>query len=90
MKKQTGLMTMDALIREHLPDLVKPVPSKKTLGRWFRAAGIGYYKANMSCTHGGGVRYFSVPGVERFFRRVATRRSRTAKAPTTRKATPRR
>ena len=63
MKKQTGLITMDALIRERLPDLVKPVPSKKTLSRWFRAAGIGYYKANMRCTHGGGVHYFSDAGV---------------------------
>jgi hypothetical protein len=89
-KQQNALMTLDELIATRLRDLVRPVPSKKTLGRWFRAARIPYYKANPSAPHGGGVRYFSVPGVERFFRRVATRRSRPAKAPTTKEATPRR
>jgi len=71
-------MTMDELIAKRLPELVQPVPSKKTLGRWFRRAQIPTIKANPDAPHGGGRRYFLVWSVEQFFRRRTAAHRRTA------------
>lgn len=89
-KKQNALMTLDELIRTRLPGLVKPMPHRRTVERWFKRAQIPFYKANPSAPHGGGTRYFSVAAAERLFRTRAVAYRRAAKAPATKQTLPRR
>jgi hypothetical protein len=77
-KRPVEFMTMDELIAKRLPELIQPVPSKKTLGRWFRQARIPRIKANPEAPHGGGRRYFLVGAVEKFFFLRAVARPQTA------------
>jgi len=83
-------MTLDELMKTRLPGLVKPVPHRRTVERWFKRAQIPYYKANPSASHGGGTRYFSVAAAEWLFRTRAVAYRRAVRAPTTKEATPRR
>ena len=83
-------MTLDELIETRLPGLVTPMPSRRTIERWFVRLKIPYFKSNPSAKHGGGTRFFSVVAVEKVFRARAVTHRRAAKAPTTKLATPRR
>jgi hypothetical protein len=86
-KQQSALMTLDELIATYLPKLVKPMPSRRTVERWFKAAQVPFFKANPKAPHGGGTRFFSVAAVDRVFRSRAVSFRRRAKAPTAKSAT---
>lgn len=83
-------MTLDELIETRLPGLVTPMPSRRTIERWFARLKIPYYKANPNAPHGGGTRFFSVAAVEKAFRSRAVSFRRASTAPTTKQTTARR
>jgi hypothetical protein len=58
--------TLDQLIETTIPLFISPTPSKATLRIWFRR--IPRIKANPSAKRGGGPCFYSVAGVEKFFR----------------------
>ena len=60
--------TLDALIENVVPLFLTPAPSRETLRNWFEAAGVPKFKANPSAQRGGGPCFYSVAGVEKFFR----------------------
>lgn len=62
------LATLDQLIETVLPNFITPVPSKDTLRRWFDEARIPRFKSNPAVPRGGGTVFYSVAGVEKFFR----------------------
>jgi hypothetical protein len=62
------LATLDQLIETILPNFLSPVPSRDTLRDWFDGAGIPRFKSNPGATRGGGVVFYSVAAVEKFFR----------------------
>jgi hypothetical protein len=69
------LASLDELIQTVIPQFISPVPSRDTLRGWFDAAKVPRLKSNPSAKRGGGTTYYSVAGVEKFFRsRVLTGR----------------
>jgi hypothetical protein len=62
------LATLTELRTNILPAFVAPVPSPDTLRTWFDEAKIPRLKNNPSARRGGGKVYYSVAGVEKFFR----------------------
>jgi hypothetical protein len=62
------LATLDQLVETVLPNFISPVPSRETLRAWFDGANISRLKANAVAKRGGGPVYYSVAGVEKFFR----------------------
>lgn len=60
--------TLDELRKSVVPIFVNPVPSIKTLRKWFAAAKIPSFNANPAAARGGGPKYYSVSAVEKFFR----------------------
>lgn len=56
-------------IRETIAPLyLDPVPTDETLRTWFDEAGVPRFKSNASAKRGGGPVWYSVAGVEKFFR----------------------
>jgi hypothetical protein len=62
------LATLDQLSETTIPLFVCPVPTKDTLRAWFDAAKIPRFKSNPNAKRGGGPVFYSVSGVEKFFR----------------------
>lgn len=62
------LATLDQLIKDVLPNFIAPIPSRETLRAWFDGANVPRFKANSSARRGGGPCWYSVAGVEKFFR----------------------
>ena len=62
------LATIQVLLETLIPVYVDPPPSEETLRDWFDAAGIPRFKANPLAKRGGGPCFYSVAGVEKFFR----------------------
>jgi hypothetical protein len=60
------LATMDELRDTTLAVHLSPVPSERTLRRWFRNARIPKFKANPLSKRGGGLVFYSVSAVEKF------------------------
>jgi hypothetical protein len=62
------LATLPELEKTTLPVFINPIPSRETLRAWFDAARVPRFKANLVAKRGGGVVYYSVASVEKFFR----------------------
>jgi hypothetical protein len=62
------LATLPELEKTTLPVFINPVPSRETLRAWFDDAKIARFKSNPVAKRGGGLVYYSVAGVEKFFR----------------------
>jgi hypothetical protein len=60
--------TLDQLIQCMLPNFIAPVPSRATLRSWFDAGRVPRAKSNALAKRGGGPVFYSVSGVENFFR----------------------
>jgi hypothetical protein len=60
--------TLEQLKRNTLPLYIDPLPGDETLRKWFDNAGIPRLKANPTAKRGGGPVFYSVAGVEKFFR----------------------
>jgi hypothetical protein len=57
-----------AQIREHLSNILTPVPAPDTLRALFKRARIPQFKSNPLAVRGGGRVFYSVPHVEKLFR----------------------
>jgi hypothetical protein len=62
------LATLDQLLQTTIPAFLTPAPSRETLRAWFDSAGVPRFKANPTAQRGGGPCFYSVAGVEKFFR----------------------
>lgn len=62
------LATLTEFREKILPNFLSPVPSQETLRSWFDAAKIARFQANPLAKRGGGPCFYSVAGVEKFFR----------------------
>jgi hypothetical protein len=62
------LATIAQLRKTTLAVFIDPVPSSETLRAWFDQANIPRFKSNPSAKRGGGPCFYSVAGVEKFFR----------------------
>jgi hypothetical protein len=62
------LATIAQLRKTTLAVFIDPVPSSETLRGWFDQANIPRFKSNPSAKRGGGPCFYSVAGVEKFFR----------------------
>jgi hypothetical protein len=62
------LATLDELIKTTIPAFISPVPSRDCLRDWFDRAAVPRFKSNPSAKRGGGVVFYSVAAVEKFFR----------------------
>lgn len=62
------LASLKKLREEILPNLIAPVPTEETLRSWFDAANIPRVKSNPTAKRGGGHVFYSVAGVEKYFR----------------------
>ena len=62
------LASLTELRENILPNFIAPVPSVDTLRDWFDSAKIPRLKSNPSAKKGGGTVFYSVAGVEKFFR----------------------
>lgn len=60
--------SLEQILSEVVPLYLSPAPSKHTLRVWFDAAKIPRFKANVTARRGGGPIFYSVAGVEKFFR----------------------
>ena len=67
-KPQARLATLDELEKTTIPLFISPTPTRETLRAWFDAAGVPRFKTNVAAKRGGGPVYYSVAGVEKFFR----------------------
>jgi hypothetical protein len=65
---QARLATLPELEKTTLPVFINPIPSRETLRAWFDDAKIPRFKSNPVAKRGGGLVYYSVAGVEKFFR----------------------
>ena len=61
-------MSLDRLMETTVPLFLDPVPCRETLKDQFEKANIPRFKANPLARRGGGVLYYSVSHVEKFFR----------------------
>ena len=66
------LATLPQLKKNTLPQFLDPIPTDETLRAWFDAAGVPRFKSNPSAKRGGGPVFYSVAGVEKFFRNRMT------------------
>jgi hypothetical protein len=64
----TARLATLAQLRVILKNILDPVPSIESLRDTFDKAGIPRYKSNPTAKRGGGIVYYSVPHVEKFFR----------------------
>jgi trehalose utilization protein len=67
-KIQPRLATLAELREKVLPAFLSPIPTNKTLASWFDAAKVARFKSNPVARRGGGAVFYSVAGVEKFFR----------------------
>lgn len=67
-KSNVRLATLSELRKTTLAAFIAPIPTDETLRNMFDAAGIPRFKANPTAKRGGGSCYYSVAGVEKFFR----------------------
>jgi trehalose utilization protein len=51
-----------------IPVFVSPVPKRETLKAWLDGAKVPRFKQNPTAKRGGGQVFYSVAGVEKFFR----------------------
>jgi hypothetical protein len=65
---QARLATLEELEKSTLPLFLSPLPSRDTLRAWFDAAKVPRFKSNPTARRGGGTVFYSVAGVEKFFR----------------------
>ena len=65
---QARLATLEQLRATTLAVFLNPVPGPETLRAWFDAARIPRFKSNPTAKRGGGVAYYSVAAVEKYFR----------------------
>ncbi|MGE3310603.1 MAG: hypothetical protein AB7O66_11575 [Limisphaerales bacterium] len=70
-RPRARLATIQELQRTLIANYLEPVPSVKTLRRWFDEAGIPRLKANPDAVRGGGTAWWHVAAVERLIRRKA-------------------
>ena len=61
------LASLDGLLETVIPAFITPPPSRETLREWFDEARIPRLKANPTAKRGGGLVYYSVAAVEKFF-----------------------
>jgi hypothetical protein len=61
------LASLDGLLETVIPAFITPPPSRETLREWFDEARIPRLKANPTARRGGGVVYYSVAAVEKYF-----------------------
>ena len=61
------LASLDGLLETVIPAFITPPPSRETLREWFDEARIPRRKANPAAKRGGGLVYYSVAAVEKFF-----------------------
>jgi hypothetical protein len=67
------LATIESLKKTVLPLFIDPVPCSATLRIWFDAARIPRIKTNPTAKRGGGLTFYSVTAVEKYFKtRIAT------------------
>lgn len=52
-----------------LPLYLNPIPCRRTLRNWFKAAGVRKFKMNHTAKRGGGRVFYSVADVEKLFDR---------------------
>jgi hypothetical protein len=64
------LATLSELRQNVIPNFIQPVPCEATIRNWLDAAKVPRFKANPSAQKGGGPCYYSVPHVEKLFRRM--------------------
>jgi hypothetical protein len=69
-KQKPQLATIDEMMSPNglLTQYLAPVPSKRSLIRWFRHSGIAGLKSNPSAKRGGGTPYYHVAAVEKLLR----------------------
>jgi len=66
--KKARLATLDQLIETTVSAYLSPPPRKRTLANWFDEAEIPRFKASPGAKRGGGLCWYSVPHVEKYFR----------------------
>lgn len=64
--------SLDELLKDVVPNFLKPVPKRDTFRDWLDRAGIPRFKQNPTAARGGGVCFYSVPHVEKFLRNRMT------------------
>ena len=62
------LASLDQLLETTIPIFLSPPPSRDTLRNWLDSANVPRFKANPSAKRGGGPCFYSMAGVEKFFR----------------------
>lgn len=62
------LATLEQIRETTVRVYLDPPPSLDTLRDWFDAANIPRFKSNPGAKRGGGIVWYSVAGVEKFFR----------------------
>jgi hypothetical protein len=62
------LATLEELKKTVLPNFLNPLPTDQTLRDWFDAGSVPRFKSNPVAKRGGGPTYYSIAGVEKYFR----------------------
>jgi len=62
------LETIEQLLENTVPLFLSPPPKKEALKAWLDDAKVPRFKANPTAERGGGTVWYSVAGVEKFFR----------------------
>jgi hypothetical protein len=65
----TARLATLAKLREHLQNIITPVPSNDALRDLFDRERVPRYKASPDAKRGGGPVYYSVPAVEKLFQK---------------------
>jgi hypothetical protein len=74
-KSTARLATLDQLKQTILPNFLAPLPGDETLRDWLDKGKVPRFKANPTAKRGGGPVFYSVAGVEKYFRsRILTGR----------------
>ena len=66
MEIKARMASLDAILKDVLPNFVHPVPTKETARVWFKD--IPHFKSNPTAKRGGGPTYYSLTHVEKFLR----------------------
>lgn len=67
-EQNARLATLDELLETTIPAFISPPPCRETLRSWFDQAQVPRLKSNPAAKRGGGVVWYSVAHVEKFFR----------------------
>ena len=67
-KVTARLASLDQLLENIVPAYFAPPPGKATLRSSFDSAKVPRFKSNPTCKRGGGIVFYSVAHVEKFFK----------------------